>query len=404
MTAPLITLADAGKRYTKFEDAPMLVSAAVRFRARTKRSQLWAVRNITLDVAAGECVGVIGRNGSGKSTLLQMLAGVTAPTEGRVTVRGKVAPLISVGVGFHPELTGRENVYVNAAILGLDRTRVDARFEEIIDFADVGGFVDTPVKFYSSGMFVRLGFAVAVNVDPQVLLVDEVLAVGDVAFQMKCFDKMTEIRNSGATVVVVSHNLNAVRRMCDHTLVLHSGVRRFFGATPDAISLYHQLLGEERDPDQLDDASDDEVRGLATVDSWTLVDHAGEPRGHASVGDELVFEAMVSFTADVVDPLFAFNISTDRGYMVYGEAVRESDGRTFGPGDMTTFQVRVTNQMVTGSYKAGLGIVEARSLEMIASARPVHFFLHGRDPARGVADFRGSFAVGGAPARSADAD
>ncbi|HVT77699.1 MAG TPA: ABC transporter ATP-binding protein, partial [Acidimicrobiales bacterium] len=248
MPTPLISLADAGKRYTKFEDAPMLVSA-LRFRARTTRSHLWAVRHVDLDVAPGECVGVIGRNGSGKSTLLQMLAGVTAPSEGRVSVRGKVAPLISVGVGFHPELTGRENVYVNAAILGLSRAEVDARLDDIIDFADVTGFVDTPVKFYSSGMFVRLGFAVAINVNPQVLLIDEVLAVGDLAFQMKCFDKMAEIRDSGATVVVVSHNLNAVRRMCDHTMVLHNGAQRFYGATADAISLYHQLLGEEREPD-----------------------------------------------------------------------------------------------------------------------------------------------------------
>ncbi len=389
-TEPLISLVDAGKRYTKFEDAPMLVSAALRFRARTKRSQLWAVRNVTLDVGAGECIGVIGRNGSGKSTLLQMLAGVTAPTEGRVTVRGKVAPLISVGVGFHPELTGRENVYVNAAILGLTRSEVDARFDEIIDFADVGGFVDTPVKFYSSGMFVRLGFAVAINVSPRVLLIDEVLAVGDPAFQMKCFDKMTEIRNSGATVVVVSHNLNAVRRMCDHTMVLHNGVERFFGATPDAISLFHQLLGEEREP-EADGVADAEIRGLASVESWRFVDEHNASRSDAAVGDVMVFEATVSFSVPVVDPLFAFSISTDRGLMVYGEAVRDPSGCTFGPGDKASFQVRVTNEMVTGSYKAGLAVADSGTRETIASARPVHFFVHGRDEARGVHDMRGGF-------------
>ncbi len=393
MTEPLISLVDVGKRYTKFEDAPMLVSAAMRFRARTKRSQLWAVRNVTLEVAAGECIGVIGRNGSGKSTLLQMLAGVTAPTEGRVTVRGKVAPLISVGVGFHPELTGRENVYVNAAILGLTRSEVDARLDEIVEFADVGGFVDTPVKFYSSGMFVRLGFAVAINVNPSVLLIDEILAVGDPAFQMKCFDKMTEIRNSGATVVVVSHNLNAVRRMCDHTMVLHNGVERFFGATPDAISLFHQLLGEVREPDADggEAASDDEVRGLASVESWRLVDDQNQPRSDATVGDVLLFEATVSFSVPVDNPLFAFSISTQRGQMVYGEAVRDPDGGRFGPGDTTTFRVRVANEMVTGSYKAGLALADSGTLETIASARPVHFFVHGREDARGVTDLRGDF-------------
>ncbi|MEY2471900.1 MAG: type transport system ATP-binding protein [Actinomycetota bacterium] len=384
MPAPLISLGDAGKRYTKFEDAPMLVSAALRFRARTTRSQLWAVRHVDLDVAPGECIGVIGRNGSGKSTLLQMVAGVTAPSEGRVTVRGKVAPLISVGVGFHPELTGRENVYVNAAILGLSRSQVDARLDDIIDFADVAGFVDTPVKFYSSGMFVRLGFAVAVNVNPQVLLIDEVLAVGDLAFQMKCFDKMAEIRDSGATVVVVSHNLNAVRRMCDHTLVLHNGAPRFYGFTPDAISLYHQLLGEERDLDA-EVVGEDEVRGLATVESWQLL----RERADADAGENLVFEAIVSFASAVDDPIFAFNISTDRGYMVYGEGVRA--GRQFAPGDTTTFHVEVPQELVAGSYKAGLGVAEHETLEIVASARPVHFFIHGRSGPLGVADFHGRF-------------
>jgi ABC-2 type transport system ATP-binding protein len=384
VAAPLVSLADAGKRYTKFEDAPMLVSAALRFRARTTRSQLWAVRHVDLEIAPGECIGVIGRNGSGKSTLLQMLAGVTAPSEGRVSVRGKVAPLISVGVGFHPELTGRENIYVNAAILGLSRSAVDARLDAIVDFADVAGFVDTPVKFYSSGMFVRLGFAVAVHVDPQVLLIDEVLAVGDLAFQMKCFDKMSEIRDSGATVVVVSHNLNAVRRMCDHTMVLHNGTPRFYGSTTDAISLYHQLLGEQRDLDA-DADGEVETRGLATVDSWRLLRN----RADADAGDDLLFEASVSFAAPVDDPIFAFNISTERGYMVYGEGVRA--GRRFGPGDTTTFRVEVPQQLVGGSYKAGLGVVEHDTREIVASARPLHFFIHGRSEPKGVADLHGRF-------------
>ncbi|HUR76464.1 MAG TPA: polysaccharide ABC transporter ATP-binding protein [Acidimicrobiales bacterium] len=383
MAAPLISLADAGKRYTKFEDAPMLVSAALRFRARTKRSQLWAVRHVDLEVGEGQCVGVIGRNGSGKSTLLQMLAGVTAPTEGRVTVRGKVAPLISVGVGFHPELTGRENVYVNAAILGLRRREVDARLDEIVAFADIAGFVDTPVKFYSSGMFVRLGFAVAVSANPRVLLIDEVLAVGDLAFQMKCFDKMAEIRDSGATVVVVSHNLNAVRRMSDHTMVLHNGVNRFFGATPDAISLYHQLLGEERDPDgDVADPPepDSEIRGLATVDSWRRLEDDG-----------LGFEAVVSFSAALLSPIFAFSIATERGVMVYGEGVQDPSGRRFEAGDTVTFRVRVADDLAAGSYRAGLAVAESTTRETVASARPVHFYVDRSSAVRGVADLHGSF-------------
>lgn len=393
MGEPLISLVDAGKRYTKFEDSPMLVSAALRFRQRTQRSQLWAVRNVNLEVAAGECVGVIGRNGSGKSTMLQMLAGVTAPSEGRVTVRGKVAPLISVGVGFHPELTGRENVYVNAAILGLTRAEVDKRFDAIVDFAEVENFIDTPVKFYSSGMFVRLGFAVAINVNPRVLLIDEVLAVGDLAFQMKCFDKMTEIRNSGATVVVVSHNLNAIRRMCDQTMVLHNGVQRYLGDTVDAISFFHQLLGEGRDPETEGNAEEEApLRGLADVESWQLLDATGSVRGDAHAGETLEFEAAVSFSAEIERPLFAFSLSTDRGVLVYGEGAQPVEGR-FGPGDVARFRVKVPTEMTTGSYKAGLGVVDPVSNETIATARPVHFFLHGRDKVLGVTDMAANFEI-----------
>lgn len=397
MNEPLITLADAGKRYTKYEDTPMLTSAALRFRQRTKRSQLWAVRHVDFEVGAGECVGVIGRNGSGKSTMLQMLAGVTAPTEGRVTVRGKVAPLISVGVGFHPELTGRENVYVNAAILGLGRSEVDRCFDSIIAFADIGEFVDTPVKFYSSGMFVRLGFAVAIHVRPKVLLIDEVLAVGDLAFQMKCFDKMNEIRDSGATIVIVSHNLNAVRRMCERTMLLHLGEHRFTGDTAEAISLYHELIGEIRDPDNLDGGASGTRAGEgsgARVLSWQLVDAAGQSTAYAEAGDDVTFEAEVEFTAPVEDPVFAFSIVSEAGFVVYAESTHLRPTGRFGPGERTTFRTRMRPDLATGSFRAGLGVLDAGASETLAVARPTHFYVHGRNMVRGVADLAASFSVG----------
>ncbi len=396
MTESLIKLEDAGKQYTKFSEQPMLASAALRLRARTKRSTLWAVRHVDFEVAPGECVGVIGRNGSGKSTLLQMLAGVTSPTEGRVRVTGKVAPLISVGVGFHPELTGRENVYVNAAILGLTRRQVDERFDEIVDFADIGDFIDTPVKFYSSGMFVRLGFSVAVNVDPSVLLIDEVLAVGDMAFQVKCFDKMTEIRNSGATVVVVSHNLNAIKRMCDRTMVLHQGEHRFTGATSDAVSLFHQLIGETRDLDDEDVA----FGGVAKVESWDLVDAKGVPHGYAEPGDKLRFVADIVFAAPMKDPVFAFSLTSERGAVVYGEASYDVKSGTFDEGDRTTVKIEIKPELATGSYKAQLGIVDRQGHETVAAATPIHFYAHGRNMVQGVIDLGGSFAVGPAPTAS----
>ncbi|MHB8467786.1 MAG: ABC transporter ATP-binding protein, partial [Acidimicrobiales bacterium] len=242
---PQISVEGVGKRFVKYEDTPTIVGR-IPWPGRTRRSTLWALRGATFDVAPGESVGVIGRNGSGKSTLLRMLAGVTAPTEGRVRIAGRVAPLIAVGVGFHPELTGRENVYVNGTVLGLAKDEIDARFDDIVRFAEIKPFIDTPVKFYSSGMFVRLGFAVSVLAEPDVLLVDEVLAVGDINFQLRCFDRMAELQARGTTIVVVSHNLNAVRNMCRRTIVIHDAEMRFDGETNDAISLYHDLLAEPR--------------------------------------------------------------------------------------------------------------------------------------------------------------
>jgi lipopolysaccharide transport system ATP-binding protein len=218
-----IEVSGAGKRYTKYEDTPMLISS-LRVRARTRRNKLWAVRGIDLEVPKGSTVGLIGRNGSGKTTLMSMMAGVTAPTEGSIRVWGRVAPLIAVGVGFHQELTGRENVYLNGSVLGLTRRQIDARMDAIVAFAEVDDFLDTPVKFYSSGMYVRLGFAVAVHSDPEVLLVDEVLAVGDLEFQKKCLGKMQEVSKSGRTIVFVSHQMNQIRRLCQRVLWLEAGL------------------------------------------------------------------------------------------------------------------------------------------------------------------------------------
>ncbi|MGH2728372.1 MAG: ABC transporter ATP-binding protein, partial [Actinomycetota bacterium] len=246
---PIISLRGVGKRYVKYHDVPMLITRALRFRAAYGRTHIWALRNIDLDIARGESVGVIGRNGSGKSTMFRMLAGVTSPTEGRVQVRGRVAPLISVGVGFHPELTGRENVYVNGTILGLEMQEIDRLMDSIVDFAEIGDFLDTPVKYYSSGMFLRLGFSVAVASHPEILLVDEVLAVGDTAFQMRCFRRMEEIVQAGATVLIVSHNLSAIRRLCSRTLLIDKGAQLYMGDTDEAFSRYHEILAEPEESD-----------------------------------------------------------------------------------------------------------------------------------------------------------
>ena len=199
-----------------------------------------ALKGVSFDVAAGTTFGIVGRNGSGKSTMLKLIAGIGRPTTGTVAVRGRVSALIELGAGFHPEISGRENVYINGMMLGLTRREIAARFDEIVAFAELDDFIDAPVKTYSSGMYMRLGFAVAINVDPDVLLVDEVLAVGDEAFTHKCLDKFAEFRRKGRTVLLVTHSLDLVTRFCDEALWLDAGVVRMLGAPPRVIDAYLQ--------------------------------------------------------------------------------------------------------------------------------------------------------------------
>jgi len=202
--------------------------------------RFWALRDVSFDVAEGEAIGVIGRNGAGKSTLLKILSRITAPTVGRATIRGRLASLLEVGTGFHPELTGRENIYLNGAIMGMTRREVVEKFDEIVSFAGVEQFIDTPVKRYSSGMYVRLAFAVAAHLEADVLVVDEVLAVGDAAFQRKSLSKMSDVAKRGRTVLLVSHNLCAIRNLCTRALVFESGTLRFAGGVTEGVALYER--------------------------------------------------------------------------------------------------------------------------------------------------------------------
>jgi lipopolysaccharide transport system ATP-binding protein len=217
-----IRIEGLSKRYRLGEERPLAGWLRAAFR-RPGPEEIWALRDVDLEVARGEAVGIVGRNGAGKSTLLKILARITRPSSGRATLCGRVGSLLEVGTGFHPELTGRENVYLNGAILGLRRAEIRARFDEIVDFAGVERFIDTPVKRYSSGMRVRLAFAVAAHLEPEILIVDEVLAVGDAEFQSRCLGKMSDAAGSGRTVLFVSHNLSALRALCTRGVWLEAG-------------------------------------------------------------------------------------------------------------------------------------------------------------------------------------
>ena len=239
---PGIEFAGVSKRFQLQEGRTLREFVHALLRGRAWSPPFHALRDVSFRVARGETMGIIGRNGSGKSTVLKLIAGVTAPSEGEIFVYGRVSPLIELGAGFHPDLTGRENVFLNASILGMSRKEVLARFDEIISFAELWEFVDTPVKRYSSGMYIRLGFSVAVHSHPEILLVDEVLAVGDAAFQEKCLAKMQEFRSQGVTIVLVSHSMELVEEFCERALLLNGGGVLADGAPTEVVKRYTDLI------------------------------------------------------------------------------------------------------------------------------------------------------------------
>jgi len=275
--------------------------------SRSSHEDFWALRNINFEVEKGEVLGIIGRNGAGKTTLLKILSRITDPAEGRVRIRGRVASLLEVGTGFHPELTGRENIFLNGAILGMSRSEIKSRFDEIVAFAEIEKFLDTPVKRYSSGMYVRLAFAVAAHLDPEILLVDEVLAVGDAEFQRKCLGKMREVSKGGRTVLFVSHNMAAVRSLTSRGLVLNEGEMVFEGKTDAAIEHYAQL-GSQGDPQPTICG-----RGMhTTLLAAQLLDDEGKPTRYYMPGTPLRLEVILKTDGTSSLSLEAFLLDSTR--------------------------------------------------------------------------------------------
>jgi lipopolysaccharide transport system ATP-binding protein len=306
----VIHIEDLGKRYL-LGAAPGLRWP---WRRREPPRELWALRGVNLDVARGEIVGIVGANGAGKSTLLKILSRITAPTQGRVVLDGRVGSLLEVGTGFHPELSGRENVFLNGVLLGMRRHEVQARLDAILDFAQVNDFLDTPVKHYSSGMRMRLAFAVAAHLASEILIVDEVLAVGDAAFQRRCLGKMDEVAKSGRTVLFVSHNLNALSNLCTRAVWLREGQLAQEGVTPAVVAAY--LASQQEQTGglrsgvgrfELARASRNtvEARGRAQVfTSLQLRDARGLPTDVARCGDGLTFELGYAHAEPLARPTF----------------------------------------------------------------------------------------------------
>jgi len=283
-----------------------------------KEDRFWALRDVDLTVENGEVLGIIGRNGAGKSTLLKILTRVTEPTEGRARLHGRVGSLLEVGTGFHPELTGRENIYLSGSILGMTRREIDRRFDEIVEFAEVERFLDTPIKRYSSGMGVRLGFAVAAHLDPEILLIDEVLAVGDISFQRKSLNKMKSVGSSGRTVLFVSHNIPAVTNLCDRIVLLDEGRVVRDGAPRDVVEEYRRLAVKRTSASHespgvwsLRDGRDESDVRIGRIEMRDP--ESGRPKGHLATGDGVLFRLHYRSSVDAKNASFGFEIYTTNG-------------------------------------------------------------------------------------------
>jgi len=362
--------------------------------------EFWSLKDVNLEVRSGEVIGVVGRNGAGKSTLLKILSRITAPTTGEVVIHGRVGSLLEVGTGFHPELTGRENVFLNGAILGMPRHEIARRFNEIVAFAEVERFIDMPVKRYSSGMYVRLGFAVAAHLNPDILLIDEVLSVGDHAFQIKSLGRMEEIRAGGATILFVSHNLQAVAQMCATTLVLSQGRVAFMGPTEEALKVY---CGEvARRPGSARPVSSDSaieeglIRGGASITRLEIVNAAGKPVSVLTSGERAACEMEVYFEEEAVNPVPACFVKSPQGLMLYDintTWMRRQTGR-FHAGRSYVFQWPFTCHLLPGKYYLGADLAWGDLSGYYDRLEyGVPFDVVGNGAARGIVDLHAALRV-----------
>ncbi|MFS0706142.1 ABC transporter ATP-binding protein [Cellulomonas sp. 179-A 9B4 NHS] len=321
MSASAVSVEDVTKKFRVYHERNQTLKAAIMRRRRAVYEDFLALDGVSFDIPEGSTFGLVGDNGSGKSTLLKCLARILYPDSGAVTTRGRVAALLEVGSGFHPELSGRDNVYLNGSILGMSRPEIDRKFDQIVQFSGVEQFIDQPVKNYSSGMYVRLGFAVAIHVDPEILLVDEVLAVGDAAFQEKCAEKFLEFRREGRTVVVVSHSMPSLRSMCDQVAWLQHGK---LVETGDAAPILERYLDSTRTDVRRD--SEGKVRwgtGEAMIDSVELV-RDGVPVDAVRTGDDVAIRVRYTARERIDRPVFGLAIESHDGVYLWANNTRDS--------------------------------------------------------------------------------
>ncbi len=313
---------------------------------QVKRETFWALKDINIEIEKGSTLGIIGRNGSGKSTLLKIITGIYKPTTGKVEVRGRIASLIELGAGFHPEFSGRENILINGTVLGLSKKEIQDRMEDIIKFAELEEFIDAPLRTYSSGMYVRLGFSVAVHVDPDILLIDEVLSVGDRSFNQKCQEKLYEFRNAKKTMILVSHDLDSIERYCDHVVLLEKGKIVDSGSPKRVIDTYRQMVanlkGDALRREQAKDTelgtADDQIKsrwgnGAFEITSLTLFNKKGEIQYSFNSGDYMLVQFEYIKKEKVDSIVFGIAIAKENGVLCYGTNT-QIEGLRLNPDDI----------------------------------------------------------------------
>jgi lipopolysaccharide transport system ATP-binding protein len=372
-----ISVRDVGKRYDIYARNMDRVKHLLSGGRKAYARPFWALRNVSMEVRRGEAAGIVGRNGSGKSTLMQIIAGTLAPTEGEVRIRGRISALLELGSGFNPQFTGRENVYLSGSILGLSRRDMDERFDSIAAFADIGDFLDQPVEMYSSGMHARLAFSVAVCVKPDILIVDEILSVGDAGFQQKCISRMRQMIDDGLTLLFVSHSADMVKSVCSKALFIQQGRQVCFGPAGDAVDRYMQSLREEvteraqasvahRKPElaeALEDANAAATQegsrqgtGHGRIESVRLVDEHGTPREGFAFGERVVVEVVLASNADLDRLDLAFVVRDKAGIDVFGSTVIDEGagiGR-MGPGERRSVRLSFVSPLAPGAHGIAL--------------------------------------------------
>ena len=325
--------------------------------------EFWALKNVSFEVKQGEVLGIIGRNGAGKSTLLKILSRITEPTEGRVTLRGRISSLLEVGTGFHPELTGRENIFLNGAILGMTQREIRKKFDEIVAFAEVEKFIDTPVKRYSSGMYVRLAFAVAAHLEPEILIVDEVLAVGDAEFQKKCLGKMDEVsRSQGRTVLFVSHNMEAVLKLCTRAVFIEDGRVRTIGDVKNVVPSY--LHSQSSSPSTVDLSTKPRTLDFSRKARLVRVTPSDAGSWSLPFGKPLSLDLSIDVEASASKFDVIVGVFSARGFEVASWTNKCSNVELMARSGLNTFRITYQNlRLLPGRYSLGFGIIGDRGYE-----------------------------------------